>query len=395
MTEIKAHAEFSASGSERWLNCPASINLCKLAPEAPESEYAAEGTRAHECLEAMLKSNDGYNRGNLIKKYGLEMVEYAEDAAEWIIGQAGHDNELITETKVDASPFTCDEQFGTLDFAIIRDFGRLTVGDYKYGAGVAVDPTDENGDCNPQLAYYALGLSYQHDHNFSEVELVVIQPRAFHQSGETIRTAVFSIEQLLAWGEKFKAGVVRCKSEAPQYKSGKWCRFCKAAVICPELKDNSLKQAQIDFSDETALVIPEPSTMTIPNLGRALDASLKLEAFIDALRKHAEFVLSSGGKIDGWKLVEKRSPRRWADKEKSTAEAKEKFGEKAFTEPELLSPAQLEKAIGKKGVWSDRVNGWIDNNVTTKSSGLTLVEESDKRPAINPMENEFTNLEIE
>lgn len=387
-SEVKAHAEFSASGAERWLNCPGSISLSKKAPPQRESAYAAEGTQAHACLEFILK-----NRKNLDKAiagarriYPGGMVDHAVEAAAWCLAKqksmAGA--ELFCETKVDASPYVCEGQFGTLDVSIVQEFGRLTIIDYKYGAGTVVEPAGLDGRGNPQLVYYALGVSHQYAHNFSDVELVVIQPRAYHESGETTRSHVMSIEELLAWEVTFKAGVKRARASNAPHVSGPWCKYCNAAVICPELKTKAMSQAQIVFSDDKGLVtVPEPKLVKLPNLSRMLDACDRLEDWIQKVRDHAEHVLASGGEIDGFKLVQKRSIRRWVDKEKAQAEAVKKFGPAALTKPEILSPAQLEKAV--KGAAS-----WVAENVTDESSGTTLVRESDKRPAVRPIENVFT-----
>ena len=46
----KGHAVLSASSSERWLHCPPSARLCE-SYEDKGSDYAAEGTDAHELCE--------------------------------------------------------------------------------------------------------------------------------------------------------------------------------------------------------------------------------------------------------------------------------------------------------------------------------------------------------
>src|SRR5690606_4733368 len=50
----RSHALLSASQAERWLNCPPSARLQEGIPDKP-SEYAAEGTAAHELAEASIK----------------------------------------------------------------------------------------------------------------------------------------------------------------------------------------------------------------------------------------------------------------------------------------------------------------------------------------------------
>lgn len=380
----KAHATFSASGSARWLNCPGSIALSAKAPEQRESEYAAEGTLAHECLEYLLKNRIDLTaaRKAALRDYPAAMVEHATTAVDWVLGEP--EGILLCETKVDASPFTCAGQFGTLDIAIVREFGRLTVVDYKYGAGIIVDP-GYDGTGNSQLVYYALGVSHMYDHNFSEVELVIIQPRGYTEDGETVRRFVMPMEALLAWEPKFQAGVKAAQAPKAALTSGSWCRFCPAAVTCPEFKDRALKQAQVVFSDNKVQSVPEPTMIKLPDLGTILDACDRLEDWIGKVREHAVHVLERGHEVAGFKLVAKRSPRKWVDVEKISKEAAGKFGVGAFTEPELLSPAQLEKAQkGAKGL-----DAWISARTSSESSGTTLVRETDKRPAVKPIESVF------
>lgn len=399
-SEVKDHATFSASGAERWLNCPGSIRLSEQAPEQAESKYALEGTEAHACLEFLLKNRLRLKAAKkaAAKKYDPDMIEHAEAAVRWVEDRlaAYPGAELLCETRVDSSPFTCADQFGTLDISIVQEFGTLTIVDYKYGAGYAVDPEGARGQTqgigNPQLAYYGLAVSHQYEHNFAEVELVVIQPRAYHESGDVIRAFKMSMEDLLAWGPIFKKGVNACERADAAFVSGSWCRWCPAAIICPELKTASLKKAQIVFSDTKGVEsVPEPTLAKIPSLSVWLDACDQLEAWIGKVREHAEHVLSRGIEVPGFKLVAKRSPRRWVDDGTLSDEAREKFGDKAFTEPKLLSPAQLEKAARS----TQGIDEWVSARTTAESSGTTLVRETDKRPAVRPMEKVFGTVDAE
>ncbi|MDE2020994.1 MAG: DUF2800 domain-containing protein, partial [Patescibacteria group bacterium] len=53
------HSPLGASSAERWLHCPGSIALAKkiVLPDAEESEYAKEGTAAHEAAAFCLKND--------------------------------------------------------------------------------------------------------------------------------------------------------------------------------------------------------------------------------------------------------------------------------------------------------------------------------------------------
>lgn len=383
-TDTKEHATYSASGAERWLGCPGSIKLSAKAPKQPESKWAKEGTEAHKVLETMLIC------GQQTVTRNDEMYAHAKTAFTWIKNrQRELDAHLLVEHKVDSSPFTCPDQFGTLDAAIVQEFGTLVVVDYKYGAGIPVDPSGVDGNGNPQLVYYALALSHAYDHNFSDVELVVIQPRAHHEDGP-IRTHKMSMEELLQWEHVFKEGVYETKMKDPALIPGKWCRFCPAAVICPALKNQSLKEAQVVFDDQVGLVrAPEPAHLKQQNLGRVLTACDRLEEWIEKVREYAFHQVERGHRVDGWKLVNKRATRRWRDERKAADEAKRIFGAKAFSSPELLTPAQLEKAMGQS---SERLSKWLGVHTTNESSGYTLVRDEDKRPAVRPVEDVFSEV---
>lgn len=244
MTE-KKHAKFSASGASRWLNCAGSISLCETVPKSPSSKWADEGTRAHECLEAILKNHgkSPYTMSKALEKsYPKTMVAHALRAYEEIILDLPKGAELLCETKVSLE-FIGPEMFGTVDAAIVDYLGRLTVVDFKYGAGFIVEVKD-----NPQLAYYALGIAHQYDYLFDEIELKIIQPRSFHKEGP-VRSWVMDVESLHSWGERFKRGVDKASNPKAVRASGYWCKFCPAKNVCPEYTIRGTKDKDSGFSD--------------------------------------------------------------------------------------------------------------------------------------------------
>lgn len=381
---MASHAKFSASSSERWLACSGSIQLIEKLPPSDNgsSSYAEEGTKAHECLEVLLKNKKNYEKAAkmLLKSHPADMVQYALDAFKEIMKRAEGCDLLLAETRVDLS-FIEPNMFGTADAVIVNEFGRLQVIDFKYGAGIVVDPEE-----NSQLIYYALGVAHKFHYNFSDVEIVIIQPRAEFLDDEgnpkTTRSWVTSIDNLKAWRNTFALGVAKCKSENPPLAAGSHCRFCPAAAICPEISDNALKQAQVDFAPQTG----DTDVKSLPqmfelNLPAVLKAIPLIEGWIEEVKSYAFGKLQSGVEIEGYKLVEKRGTRKWANPDAAKAQAIEAFGAEALTEPELKSPAQLEKIKGAKA--------WVSERCTTVSSGLTMVPDSDARQAINPIAIDF------
>lgn len=378
MSEVKKHAKYSASSSERWLACPGSISLSEKAPPQRESAYATEGTKAHECLEMLLLHPEKLlaNRAKLTKSHGPDMAEHAFAAAKKILALVPKGAELLVEVKSDLD-FIEPDMGGTADVVIVEEFGTLHVIDYKYGQGVVVDPTE-----NPQLISYALGIAHKYNFNFVDVKLSVLQPRAFTEDGQTFRSWTLDIDSLKSWMPPFLVAVVESKQTSPPFNAGDHCRWCPAKTICPEISTKALAVAQVEFTQDEVPHTPPVTSLNQERVSRALAAFPLIENWIEAVRAYALQTLQNGYEVPGWKLVEKRSIRKWTSPA-IDEQAKKLFGKKAFTDPELKSPAQLEKISAKAKVF-------VEKNTTSVSSGVTLAPTSDKRNAVkNSAELDF------
>lgn len=95
------HARLSASASDRWINCPSSVMLIEKHTVEGEvsSEYADEGTCAHELADLRLRRITGQikfiefekkleelKNGKYGKYYSEEMEEYVKDYTSYIAG---------------------------------------------------------------------------------------------------------------------------------------------------------------------------------------------------------------------------------------------------------------------------------------------------------------------
>ena len=89
-TELKlenVRAVLSASSSDRWLHCPPSARLCETY-EDKGSDYAAEGTDAHELCEYKLKRALGMDASDPTENltwYNEEMEDCANGYAAYIL----------------------------------------------------------------------------------------------------------------------------------------------------------------------------------------------------------------------------------------------------------------------------------------------------------------------
>ena len=241
--EKKLHAKYSASGSERWLNCPGSIKLAMKAPPSVDSVYSIEGTNAHTCFEVIMKSKNPRVAAVMLKKqYPEDMVNHVFRLYQKIKELVPEGAELLCETEVRLD-FVREGMFGTVDAAIVDLFGTLWVIDLKYGKGRLV-----SADFNTQMIYYGLGIAHKYNYNFANVKLVVAQPRILHKDGD-FRDWDIDVLELKGWSEKFKAGVEACEKPNAPLKVGRWCFFCPAKDICPVGESEAFAEAQNDFDD--------------------------------------------------------------------------------------------------------------------------------------------------
>jgi hypothetical protein len=263
--------------------------------------------------------------------------------------------------------------YGTGDYVSFKFMsGVLEIVDLKFGRGVVVEVQD-----NPQLAYYALGAVLAMEQKYPKhvirtVRMTIVQPRIEHTDG-LVRTAVMNRIELLDFtAELMEAARATVEPDAPR-QCGSWCRWCRASAICPEKMAESLAVAQMEF--DAPMSPPDPTTLSPEELEWILERIPDLEDWARSVRQHATEVLEHGGEVPGFKLVAKRAYRRWS----STGELMEwaegiGLGFDDLHENKLKSPAQLEKLVGKKKIPEELVK--------KESSGVTLVPEHDKRPAV-------------
>ncbi|HCA53839.1 MAG TPA: hypothetical protein DEP24_14010 [Mycobacterium sp.] len=367
-----AHSPLGASSAKRFLECPASVGLGWGVVD-DESDHASLGTAAHSIGEYCL--NVGLDAWECIGKTTVGNTPVDKDMADAVqvyldFVRSNFPNQNQGNTWVERR-FHCPSLhelfYGTSDFAHLNErHGVLHIVDYKHGAGIVVEATD-----NPQLMYYACGMLEDlmiWDH-VETVVLWIAQPRGFHFDGP-IRRFEISVADLQVWlWDELLPGMDRALA-SHDTKSGEHCRFCPARFrACPQIKSDleELEKLMTDMSKRTA---PE---WTNEELGRF--ASLFDIAKV-ANKAHDSVIferLQAGQVVQGKKLAAARTNREW--KPEVEDEAKKVFGDRAYTDPELKSPAEIEKLAKGK----DFTARWA-----FKPEGkLTVVSTTDARPAIS------------
>ena len=385
------HAVLSPSSSERWMKCAGSVRLSANLPNS-DSEYAQEGTDAHQlAAHCLIDGSDAWEhigtevtreaRGGkpptkfTVSKDMADAVQvYLDYARENVL--ADGPNNYRVETRFDLRDIV-PQNWGTSDLVGYKAAERLLrVVDYKHGIGVPVEAED-----NSQLKNYAAGAVHELSSTWpdvDEVELVIVQPRAFHSDGP-IRTWRIKVDQLGEWvTAELKPAAERAL--APDSKigpTGDHCRWCPAKLICP-LQKEAVETAATARPEEVG-------PMEDFELSAAAEKIAGLKAYIHAIEDEIYRRLMKGGKVPGWKVVAKKADRVW--KPEAEAELVKAFKDDAW-EKKLLSPAKVEKLRGGKDIAA--------KYAFKPDNGLTLAPEDDKRPAVpvRTAADAFANVKV-
>lgn len=369
--ENRTHAVLSASASKRWLNCPPSAKLNAEIPDVT-TEYAREGTCAHELAEFkvnQLLSIRTNNPTENLDYYDQEMEDCTDSYAQYVAEQMSQCASpiVMVEQRLDFSHYVPDG-FGTGDCIIVAD-DTLTVVDFKYGKGVAVE-----AEYNPQMMLYALGALEMFSilYDINEVKMVIFQPRI-----ENISEFSMPVSDLLNWAEnelKPKAKLT-AKGEG-EFCAGEHCRFCKVKATCRKRAEYNLAIAKYDFAP--------PDMLEDSEIEMILERADALTAWAADVKEYALSEALKGRKWNGYKVVEGRSNRKYTD-EKMAAAVVKNAGKDPYSEPKILGITEMTKLLGGKKKFDELLSKYV-----CKPQGKpTLVPESDKRKEWSSAENDF------
>lgn len=370
-----AHARLSASAAERWFNCPASVEEAAKYPRT-SSAAAAQGTYAHHIAASCLQLGSSFRRPeewlgdkSIVDGHEVEcdqeMVDGIKVYLRFIYENVMAGDKEFVEVGLQGALSKLDPDLGgTADFARFRPSdASLLVADFKYGSGVAVFAED-----NRQLMTYALGTLLELKVPAKTVTIAIVQPR-LEVDGETVRTFTFSAFQIMEFAAELVEAARATRGEAVAFRPGYWCRktFCPAARDCPALQKHQTALLAAEFDAQLPV--------DVAKLAAALDMIEPLKAKIAQLEAYAYEQANRGVEIPGWKLVEKRATRKWVDTDGLKKWAEEN-AVNPFEEPDLKSPAALEKELPKA------LKPALGSFYEKVSSGTTLVAASDSRPPV-------------
>lgn len=394
-----SHSTIGPSAASRWMNCPGSVALCATLPKRTSS-YADEGSAAHALGEK-------YLRGQILDLSARKGMWLVQDGREWYLEKAkpksgvafevnqdmidavqvyvDHIDGIDSEYKAFEKKLTMDWLhpgiFGTMDCGIL-DGDMFHVIDYKHGAGVAVEVLD-----NPQMMIYALGALGKRatKTHIKTVRLTIVQPRKPHPDGP-VRYWDIDYADLYDWAENVLIPAAKATEvkDAPFVPGEKQCRWCEASrqSKCPALLGAVQDVAGMSLVSPIieAPRLPDPASLTVADKARVLALAGLLETWIDNVRASALEEAQSGVQFPGLKLVHKTTRRRWRDEAQVAAALQPVLADEIW-DTKLKSPSQIEKLLGKGG--KDAISQLTESPI----GDLTLVPESDRRRAVDPLKS--------
>lgn len=355
--------------------CPASIPLHDALPKKRDATvYSAEGTAAHTLASRALEygRQAAFFLGEEIEADGFvfKVDEAMAEAVQVYLDEVRrrlHDGAtLMFEQRVWFSEtIGVPDQGGTSDCIILhKGCTALTIGDLKYGMGEPV-----SADENRQMMTYALGVLETFDtimEEVDEVTLFISQPRL-----DSLTEWTCSRERLMQHRDEMRTAAAKARLAAEQFDvsrtidpslygvTEKGCRWCKIKATCDAYRQHVSKTVFDDFEvlDDPARleVIGQPAVPGSPDrLGQLFGHLGMIEDWCRSVRAEVERLIFGGMTVIGpdglpMKLIEgRKGHRKWSDVQAAEATLVPLLGQDAYTAPELLTPAAVEKKLGKK-----------------------------------------------
>jgi hypothetical protein len=252
--------------------------------------------------------------------------------------------------------------FGSADL-LGRIGNRAIVLDWKFGDGVVVDAVE-----NAQGMFYSAAAMRTPETQWvfdgaTEIEIIIVQP-------PMVRRWITTPERIKQFEAELVAAVKQSQKDDAAFNAGDHCRWCAAKPVCPKMT------GEVDRFMKTSL-----QTIDATQIGHYLQQADQIEDFIKSVREMAFTMLENDVPVSGYKLVAKRGTRQWANED----DAIKFLGDKAF-ESKLISVAQAEKLVGKKN--------FPQELAVSVSSGNTLANEDDPRPAILNLSKVLSKLKV-
>lgn len=374
-----SHSLLSPSSFARRRACPGSARM-EDGLEDTENVYAAKGTAAHALGEKCLLT--GKEPDEFIgQKFG-EFKHQDGRIEEFIVdGDMVDDVQVYTdycrqfaegrywavEKKVQL-PFIGKDEKGTADFIGIKS-DILHVVDYKNGVGYVDEIENIQGLC------YGMGAALEYeDQRWHTLRITIVQPNAYTDKGP-VRYWDVSRTDLLDWKMDFAEVAEKTRQPDAPLVAGSHCGWCKARFTCPTRNKSVEKFTGMDLTKSESAPVKIQALTDAQILDLVFNKIPLIMKWCGDIKDYAQQRAEGKNPLPGSKLVETRATRRWKDEK----EAEKLLGKvDGAYEKKFKTAPQMEKLLGKKKFES------YSSLVIAKSTGVTLVPDTDPRPSARP-----------
>ncbi len=350
------HSILAPSSAAIWMQCPASVRMRLPYMNQPGTPESMEGDAAH-WLACQIATNGPPSHPVGIKAPNgvtitQDMIDGAELFAEVVGIGANHERSVRGPSIHPALHGTPDA-----DRNVVR---LLRVFDYKFGHRFV--EVFEMWQC---LAYVAslFDSVYSRD-QIDEIEIVVVQPRAYHKDGP-VRTWRFPLVELQGYVERMHSAAHKAvdmhgvpRLDAPA-QTGPGCRDCEARHECTRFQAVCSRLADEAGRTERFNLPPAQLGAELSYLDEAIE---RLEARRDGLAIQAETHMRAGKSVPGYEMGEGKANEKWRD-DVSVDEVAE-FAR--ILDPslivckdvELLTPTQTRAALKRRKIDERALDGY-------------------------------------
>ncbi len=361
------HLTIGGSTIARTIKCPAWIKRCRNGIKKPAGEAANLGNLLHDMMENYYRNDESFKSqiargvtfaGITAADEHLHILNQMVTATEKVLDE--HEiADLILEPFVQLIP---DLAGGSIDMLGISEDGKTAlILDYKTGRG-RVKALD-----NEQLLFYTLCAKTdpKTKHMFKEVEnfvAAIVQPHVYGLDADIFEFDNATLDRFVMVAGK---AIEEAQAIKPKAVAGSHCTFCPYSSFCKEKREQAKTAYLINTKDKKSLT-------------EAVALAQDLKAWCVNVIADAEFFMSEGVKIEGYKLVQGRSIRKWADDKEAEKQLAGVFGDAAYNK-KIISPTQAAKLYKKSSI-----DGLIYDYLVVKPDGkATLASADDPRQEIN------------
>jgi len=353
MNSPKKHTpriDLNPSSAERWTTCTASPrfifeNWDKLAPH--DTFYNQEGTTAHEVAAALLQDREP-NPANCPVPIDGEMNLHAWNYAEYVLSLLKPGGKLMVERKMPL--FYHSERNAIID-AAVRNPDSLHIVDFKYGAGITIDPFE-----NLQEVIYARCVAYPEvpPPNSFPIFTHIYQPRGRDVGDNPGKVWETTWGAIRKWGNEItrKAAGIIAGDPVEFVPSDKACQWCPAKGFC-EVRRQKLTEGieALGVIEPGPKRLPPVQSVSVRQLQAILEHGAEIKKWIGDAEEYALHFMRGGGDIPGFKLVLSRGGNRYWSNPKAAAklllESTVLREDEVYTQ-NVIGPAAAEKLLGKQ-----------------------------------------------